>query len=228
MQADVAVGRDFVVAVREAIKKINDERQAEGLDSLCLSFFVVMSVKEKNMGSPTTRCLDTALDFWTQLQYIKKQHNRVELWEVARKDMKLKVATESRGRRNKRQKRTMRRSSKLKLLEKAVTKIIRRKERTLKASVKRRWGVPTLPDGIEVCDMDDPHGGLLCTVFQLRKGGFVRGPPRRDLQHVISELGELSRLQQAHGDHCLCEEIQQRDVEAATSLFLQQLARRRT
>jgi len=85
------------------------------------------------------------------------------------------------------------------------------------------WGVPELPEGLQLNSFQSPDDSL-CATLRLSDGTEAVGPYRKNFQQALQELQELRALQQRKGDQALQKEMQRRDVEAMTAFFVESIS----
>jgi hypothetical protein len=85
------------------------------------------------------------------------------------------------------------------------------------------WGVPELPEGLQLNSFQSPDDSL-CATLRLSDGTEAVGPYRKNFQQALQELQELCALQQRKGDQALQKEMQRRDVEAMTAFFVDSIS----
>jgi len=213
-QTDMAADKSLDECVRAALKQVQEDRQANGLPRLQLAFYVVMSCNRKNIGSPCTRSLDTALMFLREKNRLTSLPDRAIQWRAAIDTwMKERVLAERAAEVAERHRLADRGKLFLRELKKAFQTV----DRQAKAAFKtKRW-----PEGIEpISILEKPY---VCAVLSCEDGAQVCGPPRCGLPEAQQDLMELRALQQRKGDEALRAEAARRDEEIMTGIFVASL-----
>ena len=114
--------------------------------------------------------------------------------------------------------------SKLAYLKKMVEKQLQRLEATQRRQLKKTWGMPELPAGLQQSSFQETNDSL-CAVLDLSDGTQRLGPFRKSVREAERDLRELREVQR-RGDRALCEELRRRDLDAMTAFFVQSLGKR--
>merc|ERR1739848_865445 len=86
-----------------------------------------------------------------------------------------------------------------------------------KRALKLAWGVDSLPSGVKLGTLQTPND------LRLQDGSVRCGPSRLSIVEVSKDLAEIQTLQRTHGDAVACAELERRDVDAMTALFMKEL-----
>eukprot|EP00439_Symbiodinium_sp_Y106_P059744 s34_g8.t1 len=112
------------------------------------------------------------------------------------------------------------RAQKLVLLRQEVKNTLQRLCTLRERFLQKAWGVKALPDGLVLGKAPGFQGALVCAQLRLQNGSLCTGPLRKDLSQAKNDLRELSILQRKKGDEALRAELQHRELEAMTTIFM--------
>ena len=116
------------------------------------------------------------------------------------------------------------RAQKLVLLRQEVKNTLQRLCTLRERFLQKAWGVKALPDGLVLGKAPGFQGALVCAQLRLQNGSLCTGPLRKDLSQAKNDLRELSILQRKKGDEALRAELQHRELEAMTTIFMSGMA----
>merc|ERR1712194_742179 len=104
-----------------------------------------------------------------------------------------------------------------------VDEELRRRSALLRVQEEQRlqhqWGVRLLPDGVKLGSLGSTGDCLYCEL-QLHDGSYRCGPCRRTLVAVQKDVVDFRFLQASLGDVAASVEMDRRDLEAMTMLFM--------
>eukprot|EP00927_Polykrikos_kofoidii_P010331 TRINITY_DN14367_c0_g3_i1.p1 TRINITY_DN14367_c0_g3~~TRINITY_DN14367_c0_g3_i1.p1 ORF type:complete len:642 (+),score=140.16 TRINITY_DN14367_c0_g3_i1:158-2083(+) len=241
----VQAGVEFADTLREVDALVIAERHQFEDYLFCVSYRVKFFSKEmgkKINMSGQSRNVETAISVWKekhQARHEARQKRRAEA------SASRKAAKEERQRRILERKQTFERrrlereqraacfwkeqrckrvkKRRLKLTTSllfCVRRILSTRSVQRKKMLASRWGVKTLPDGVETGSLHESDD-CVCAVLQLSDGTLRRGPLRLSLKDAETDALDLARLQRSRGDAAACDELDRRDVAAMTGYFLE-------
>ncbi|CAE7445914.1 unnamed protein product [Symbiodinium sp. CCMP2592] len=228
-------GCSFPEALTSAVQRVDEERIQSGLLALPLYYYSVLSTRTKNLVTPSSRVLATALRFWTIANGLRAQDPAARLrgWNEAKPTMVAEAVAE-------REERKVRTGRRRRLWMALVQALRPKKEPKPKkhnpfqtaAMLKKRWGVHRLPPGIaEVCPFLETGAGqdeasatrCLRAVLSGRNGEEISGQPRMSLVAAQKDWQRLRKLQEKAGDDAVRNAVASAEMQAMTDLMMNQL-----
>ena len=222
VHAGLVEGKDFRQVLRGAIDTIQKERTAAGAEELRLRFqSYVRSGPDKRLRfTPTNHDLDKAIQDWTEVTGLTEPSRAGVSAPAKEKAGMLPSRKEEMAARQKRLPSARVQHGRLKA---TVWTLQARFQKVRRQKLLGTWGVPELPEGLQLNSFQSPDDSL-CATLRLSDGTEAVGPYRKNFQQALQELQELRALQQRKGDQALQKEMQRRDVEAMTAFFVDSIS----
>jgi hypothetical protein len=205
VNAGLAEGKDLRQVVQDAIETVQNERAASGAEELRLGF----RSQWKRGCTPTTHDLGRAIQDWRQVRGLeapgghsanarscikKQQRANSRQQEKARpcgknaeqREKKLTAKQKRQEQRNARwiamQKRQeVRRKKRYSRLRAMVLALQARFQKLPREKMMKAWGIPELPEGLQVNSFQSPDDSL-CVTLHLSDGTEAVGPYRKNFR----------------------------------------------
>ena len=220
VHAGLVEGKDFRQVLREAIDTIQKERTAAGAEELRLRFRSYVRSGPR-WYTPRNHDLDKAIQDTTEVTGLTEPSRAGVGAPAKEKAGMLPSREEEMAARQKRCLAFARvKHGRLKAM---ILTLQARFQKVRRQKLLQAWGVPELPEGLQLNSFQSPDDSL-CATLRLSDGTEAVGPYRKNFQQALQELQELRALQQRKGDQALQKEMQRRDVEAMTAFFVESIS----